>query len=285
MNALGALAAGTALAVTALAPAARAAVPAGAAAAMPPTVPSARTSLLFSVLSPTSTVTVSPYSTSLSLPAAATMAWFTDRPARRAGTATVGDLARMWAAYGFASVPPNAVIVTAAQGARMQVPVTLSRPTTQGPVVTFRVTPLPAKASVAGMRAMGPALAAGTYGDTSVFIDDSQPGPLAVTAAAFGTVKVGRSKTITLTATNTEYRGITWQRGVDVSGPATVTGGSCFPLWMLAQSASCTIDITWAPQAAGDITGNVTVTYDYIPTVGADTYRYATQVSITGTAS
>lgn len=131
--------------------------------------------VLFSVLAPSATVTTSAYSTSITVPASSPLVWFTDRPARKAGTDTVGGLARDWARYGFAAVPPNAAVVTSAGGTRRQQAVVLSRPRTEGPLVTFTMKPL--KGSVLGMR--GAPIPAGQYdGPTELFIDPSGGGTL-----------------------------------------------------------------------------------------------------------
>lgn len=49
--------------------------------------------VLFSALAPASTVTVSAYSTSITIPADSPTTWFTDRPNRKAGVTTAGQLA------------------------------------------------------------------------------------------------------------------------------------------------------------------------------------------------
>lgn len=47
----------------------------------------------------------------LSMPAATSVTWFTDRPHRRAGSTTLSSLAAIWEASGFTDDPPNAALI------------------------------------------------------------------------------------------------------------------------------------------------------------------------------
>ena len=58
----------------------------------------------------TATVTKSGSTTTVAVPNSASLAWFTDRPARRAGNTTVKGLAANWKQWGFTADPPNAAI-------------------------------------------------------------------------------------------------------------------------------------------------------------------------------
>ncbi len=131
--------------------------------------------LLFSTLANASTVTTSAYSTSITLPGNSPTTWFTDRPVRKAGAITVGDLALQWKSLGFASAPPNAAIVMHQNGQAMQVAVTLSNPRIFGSLVTFTAEQLPSGA-VLGMSSRSN-IRAGNYGATEVFIDGASSTP------------------------------------------------------------------------------------------------------------
>ena len=125
--------------------------------------------LLFSTLASTSSVSVSAHSTSITLPGNSPTTWFTDRPVRKAGATTVGDLAIQWKSLGFASAPPNAAIVMHQNGQAMQVAVTLSNPRIFGSLVTFTTKQLDS-GRVLGMSSRS-TMRAGNYGATEIFID------------------------------------------------------------------------------------------------------------------
>ena len=131
------------------------------------------TGALFSVLAPVATVTTSSLSTSITIPASSPLVWFADRPSRAAGTGTAAGLVANWQRLGFAAVPPNSVLVLTRDGMAMQQAVKLSRPRTEGPLVTFTITPL--RTAVLGMRTTMP-LTAGQYGAVSLFVDPSGGG-------------------------------------------------------------------------------------------------------------
>jgi len=132
------------------------------------------TALLFSTLASTSAVTVSAHSTSITLPGNSPTTWFTDRPVRKAGTITVGELAIQWKSLGFASAPPNAAIVMHENDRSMQVAVTLSNPRIFGSLVTFTTKKI-ASGSVLGMSSQT-SMRAGIYGATEIFIDGGTQG-------------------------------------------------------------------------------------------------------------
>jgi hypothetical protein len=182
----------SALALTAvLAPATQAAAP----------VPS-DSPVLFSALAPTSTVTVSAYSTSITIPADSPTTWFTDRPNRKAGMTTAGQLASRWKSYGFEKIAPNAAIVMRQAGMAKQVVVTLSRPRIEGPVVTFTATPL-SKSKVLGMASRA-VPQAGSYDATEIFIDGTAS---STTTRTFST----DCRTVTEVTTTTNADGTTTQ--------------------------------------------------------------------------
>jgi hypothetical protein len=131
------------------------------------------TGALFSVIAPTATVTTSSFSTSITIPASSPLVWFADRPSRAAGTSTAAGLVANWQRLGFAAVPPNSVLVSTRDGMAMQQAFTLSRPRSEGSLVTFTITPL--RTAVLGMRTTMP-LTAGQYGVVSLFVDPSGGG-------------------------------------------------------------------------------------------------------------
>jgi hypothetical protein len=186
------------LAVTAFAVSLAAAAPAAHAAAPLPT----DTPVLFSTQAPASTVTVSAYSTSVTIPADSPTTWFTDRPNRKAGMTTAGQLASRWKSYGFEAIAPNAAIVMRQGDTASQVVVTLSRPRIEGPVVTFTATPL-SKEKVLGMASRG-VPKAGSYGATELFIDGTAT---VTTTRTFS----GDCRTVTEVTTTTNADGTTTQ--------------------------------------------------------------------------
>lgn len=166
---------GTAGVLIALAVAATALGTASTAAASTPTsdsLPQAKGgSILYSVLSDSSSVYTSAKSTSLSIPADSPVTWFADRPQRSAGTTTARRLIGGWKANGFDVTPPNAAIVVTRDGQTSQSVVTLTRPQINGDVVTFTLKPLAGKTAVLGMSKSGASVSAGSYGGTEIFID------------------------------------------------------------------------------------------------------------------
>lgn len=182
--------AATAFAVTliAAAPSASAAMP----------VP-ATSALLYSTLASTSTVTVSAYSTSITLPGDSPTTWFTDRPARKAGMTTLATLASRWKAAGFEKSAPNAAIVMHQGGVAKQVVVTLSKPRIEGPLVTFTATALTRK-TVLGMTG-SEVPAAGNYGSTELFIDGASSST--TTTRTYS----GDCYTVTVVTTTTDANG------------------------------------------------------------------------------
>lgn len=140
--------------------------------------------LLFSVASKDVRVTGTGKTFTVSVPANAGLAWFTDRPARRSGTATAAALVDGWQANGFAQSPPNAALVTTAAGTTMQTIVVLRAPQRSGGRVTFRATVLP-RGKMLGMRTTGRP-AAGRYAG-ELFVDDATVSPCSTGVTYVGT--------------------------------------------------------------------------------------------------
>ncbi len=127
-------------------------------------------SILFSVASPSSTVSTAEGVTTLILPADASISWFADRPTRAAGTSSLQSLASKWSDYGFAKTPPNAALVMRKGGKTSQVVVILSKPRVADGNVSFTARTVPGNRTILKMHTMHP-LMPGNYGDTEVFID------------------------------------------------------------------------------------------------------------------
>ena len=111
----------------------------------------------------------------LSLPAPTRVTWFTDRPDRRAGSITLGQLAQMWSASGFDADPPNAALVLSRRGQDRTHVVELSLPAITGSRVTFTTRAMPRSREL-GYRHTD-ALRPGRYGAARVFIDDAAVSP------------------------------------------------------------------------------------------------------------
>lgn len=139
-----------------------------------PSLASAKGQLLYSITSGDITISGHGNAMHVSVPAKAKLSWFTDRPARRAGTGTAADLAAGWVANGFDRTPPNAALVTKRAGTTMQTIVTLRNPTQANGRIgfTYRVVP---SGKMLGMRTGGRP-AAGQYVG-ALFVDDATTPP------------------------------------------------------------------------------------------------------------
>ena len=106
----------------------------------------------------------------VSLPAKAKVAWFTDRPTRRAGNATAADLVAGWHANGFDTSPPNAAFVMTRGGTTEQIIVVLKNAERQGTRVAFTATTL-RHGKMLGMQTTA-SLKPGRYARAELFVDD-----------------------------------------------------------------------------------------------------------------
>jgi len=111
-------------------------------------------SLLYSVTSKDLRVSGSGHAMRVSVPANTPLSWFTDRPARKAGSSTAAALVSGWQANGFNADPPNAAIVTSGSTGSMQTIVTLRDPRQANGRVSFRYSVL-GKGKMLGMRTNG----------------------------------------------------------------------------------------------------------------------------------
>jgi hypothetical protein len=107
----------------------------------------------------------------LSMPADAPLTWFTDRPARRTGTARLSALVRNWDIWGFRADPPNAAVLLRSTSGRRTHVVTLTSPRLRDGRVTFRMRPVPefGEAGYAHEHDLQP----GRYPRGQLFIDDA----------------------------------------------------------------------------------------------------------------
>lgn len=142
------------------------AVPATAGAA-----PAKAPGILYSLDAKGPTIAKSGKALRLSMPAGTAVTWFTDRPARQAGTTTLRDLAAIWEASGFAEDPPNAALLVTRAGEERTHVVTLRAPRVAHGRVSFALREVPTGAE-AGHRHTHD-VAAGTYGRARLFIDDA----------------------------------------------------------------------------------------------------------------
>src|SRR6185312_15077922 len=89
----------------------------------------------------------------------------------------------------------------------------------------------------------------------------STPAPLllAPTSLNFGSITVGQSGDLSVTATNTSSSPITFG-ALTATGPYTVSNGTCPDAGAtLASGAQCTLDVTFAPASSGTQTGILSV--------------------------
>ncbi len=133
-----------------------------------------QTALLFSTTSKDVRISGSGKAMRVSLPANAALSWFTDRPARQAGSSTAAFLVNGWQANGFNVDAPNAALVTTAKGATMQTIVTLRDPRLSNGRVSFRYSVLRTGAML-GMQTTGHPRAGRYHGE--LFVDDATLAP------------------------------------------------------------------------------------------------------------
>ena len=136
----------------------------------------AKTSILYSLTA--TNVQVAKVQTGgyrISVPAKATVSWFTDRPERRSGFANAAGLVAGWSVNGFDKSPPNAAFVMSRDGATEQIIVVLKNAKRQGDNVVFKAMQLP-RGKMLGMQTTG-TLNAGRYPRAELFVDDGTTPP------------------------------------------------------------------------------------------------------------
>ncbi|MCX6391422.1 MAG: hypothetical protein NTX95_02845 [Actinobacteria bacterium] len=141
---------------------------------MSATANASQSALLFSTTSKDVRISGSGKAMRVSLPANAALSWFTDRPARQAGSSTAAFLVNGWQANGFNVDAPNAALVTTAKGVTMQTIVTLRNPRLSNGRVSFRYSVL-GKGAMLGMETTGHPRAGRYNGE--LFVDDATLAP------------------------------------------------------------------------------------------------------------
>lgn len=135
----------------------------------------------------------------VSMPAASSITWFTDRPKRLSGTATLSAFAATWPANGFAQDPPNAALVLARRDDVRTHIVELRRPRVSGGRVSFALRALP-RATEAGLRHVD-TITPGTYSRAELFIDDTAYPPCSArTVGLYATCAMPTGSAINLIA-------------------------------------------------------------------------------------
>jgi len=141
----------------------------------------ARSPLLFTTTSSDLRITGTKGHMRISLPSAAPLSWFTDRPTRRSGVASAAFLVAGWTPNGFARNAPNAALITTRGRTTMQTIVTLRDPQQARGRTSFAYTVLDSH-EMLGMRTTGrPGL--GHYVG-QLFVDDGSMPPCPSTRAS-----------------------------------------------------------------------------------------------------
>lgn len=89
-----------------------------------------------------------------------------------------------------------------------------------------------------------------------------QPGPLTFSSGAFSSVDVGSSTSLTVSVTNSGDLPAS-PSAITVQGPGvTMSGGTCSTFAAIAAGGTCTVILTWSPQASGSLVGGaLTIAY------------------------
>ncbi len=120
----------------------------------------------------------------LSLPARASMTWFSDRPERHTGRTNLQQLVNTWSAIGFDTDPPNAALILTDRRGRERIHVVQMRdPRRVGSWIHMAITVVGDSTEAGYANIHG--LKAGRYTRAQVFIDDAAnpPCPTLVTTA------------------------------------------------------------------------------------------------------
>ncbi len=107
---------------------------------------------------------------------------------------------------------------------------------------------------------------------------------VAPTAVDFGSVGIGANAAQSVTVSNSGTAALTLGSITAPAAPFTRTGGSCSNGQILAAGASCTIDLQFAPTAAGAANGNFSVPSDDAD-VGTGNGQNNVQVTLTGSGT
>lgn len=115
----------------------------------------------------------------LSMPASTPVTWFTDPPARRAGSIRLSELAGVWTASGFVEDPPNAALQTIDNGIERTSVVEMTKPQVARGRVSFAIRQV-RKGKEAGRRHTHHPTA-GSFARARMFIDDAALSPCPAT--------------------------------------------------------------------------------------------------------
>lgn len=162
--------------------------------------------LLFSVTAPTMQVVAEGTGFRVTIAADSPTAWFTDRPARTAGSFDVVDLVSLWSAEGFDTDPPNAAVVVSANGEQHQHVVELSDPKVTGTTVSFHADDIgddDGTDPVAGRSATHDVVV-GSFGESELFIDDGgySPCPSSINGSEFYPCLIPANGSVAFTASS-----------------------------------------------------------------------------------
>jgi len=203
-----------------------------------PSLAAAKGQLLYSVTSGDLTITRHSGALHVSVPAKAKLSWFTDRPARRAGTGTAADLAAGWVANGFDKRPPNAALVTTSKGNTMQTIVTLRKPVLKNGRVSFTYRVV-SGGKMLGMSTTGRPAAGSYVGE--LFVDDGTTPPCA------SGITLSSAALDCVAAPGISYAVSGPQPPAGMSGSAAVTLSAC------GTNGSATAYVTTTSGTNGDV--------------------------------
>lgn len=131
--------------------------------------PAAAPDILYALDAKGAVIAPSGGSLRLSLPANTIVTWFTDRPVRRAGAIRLTEFTAMWKASGLMRDPPNAALLTTANGVENTHVVEMTKPVSARGRVSFAIRAIP-DGAVAGHLHTND-LAPGRFARARVFID------------------------------------------------------------------------------------------------------------------
>ncbi|MGI9187974.1 MAG: hypothetical protein ACR2J9_10760 [Gaiellales bacterium] len=128
--------------------------------------------ILWSTTAPTAQIAKAGENYTVTLPMTSPTAWFTDRPARSAGSTDILGFVGGWQQNHFDRTPPNAAIVLHHDGQTMQSVIVLSKPKElpRQHKIRFNARILPS-GKVMDMATMNETLPTGTFRDIELFID------------------------------------------------------------------------------------------------------------------
>lgn len=140
-----------------------------------PSAHAAEPGILYSIDARSATVSKAGKTHRLALPASTRVVWFSDRPARQAGTLTLRGLVGIWEASGFVEDPPNAAVILTHKGESRTHVVELTDPRATATKISFAFMAIPGGEEAGHSHRHG--ISVGTYGRAEVFVDDAATAP------------------------------------------------------------------------------------------------------------